>query len=314
MINLSSTMSGRFTLVKGKCDADGNPITAEKVAEFDNIITDQGLNEIGTRAISSATDYCHVGTGNTTPAATDTGLVTFVAASNTQQSLSETAQTSTSPYYLSRARTVRFGAGAAAGNLAEVGVGWAASGTVLFSRALILDGGGSPTAITVLSDEYLDVTYELRIYPPAADATGTITLDSVVYDYTARPCERGAYSVTSAGWDVSNHGVKSVGSGTSRVYDGLIGAQTASPAGGISIATSVADGTYSDSSLQGSTTSTWGLNDGNFAGGVRSLRIKTGWALWQVEFAAQSGGGTIPKDNTKTLSFTVTHSWARKTL
>ena len=314
MINLSSAMSGRFTLVKGKCDADGNTITAEKVAEFDNIITDQGLNRIGNNGISGSTSYVHVGTGNTTPAATDTGLVTFVAASNTQQSLSETAQTSTSPYYLSRARTVRFGAGAAAGNLAEVGVGWAASGTVLFSRALILDGGGSPTTITVLSDEYLDVTYELRIYPPAADATGTITLDGVVYDYTARPSERDVYSNSYPGWDVSSAGNASFGFDTAIAYDGIIGAQTASPAGSVDSSTSSASETYSDSSLQAAVTSTWGLNDGNFAGGVRSLRIKTGWALWQLEFAAQSGGGTIPKDNTKTLSFTVTHSWARKTL
>lgn len=58
--------------------------------------------------------------------------------------------------------TRQFGEGVAAGIVAEVGAGWAASGDTLFSRALITDGAGNPTTITVLSDEYLTVIYELR--------------------------------------------------------------------------------------------------------------------------------------------------------
>lgn len=58
--------------------------------------------------------------------------------------------------------TRQFGEGVAAGIIAEVGAGWAANGDTLFSRALITDGAGNPTTITVLSDEYLTVIYELR--------------------------------------------------------------------------------------------------------------------------------------------------------
>ena len=45
----------------------------------------------------------------------------------------------------------------------------------------------------MLSTEFLDLTYELRYYPPLIDVLGTITLDGVVYDTTLR-----AASVTNA--------------------------------------------------------------------------------------------------------------------
>lgn len=53
--------------------------------------------------------------------------------------------------------------GVAAGNLSEVGMGWGNSN--LWNRALIKDINGNPTTITILSDEYLDVVSEIRIYP-----------------------------------------------------------------------------------------------------------------------------------------------------
>src|SRR5690606_13285763 len=46
----------------------------------------------------------------------------------------------------------------------EIGTGWTASGETLFSRALVKDEAGNPTAITVLEDEQLRVTWEHRRY------------------------------------------------------------------------------------------------------------------------------------------------------
>ena len=312
-------MGGRFKLekFKGTTLPNGEVIelagSRKTVAEFDNIITNQGLNELGTRTIkgtSSVTYYCHVGSGNTAAAATDTGLQTFVASTNTYQSESTTAQVSASPYYISYAVTHRFGQGAAAGNLQEVGMGWAATGTVLFSRALILDGVGAPTSITVLSDEYLDVTYEFRIYPPMGDATGTATIGGVSYDYIARACI--VNNITNTGWYVNRTGTGL--STTSTVYDGNIGTVLQDPSGSTSISNSGSSPSYSNNSLQGSSISTFGLNEGNLAGGVRSLKQFIGFGVWQIQFNATVGGATIPKDATKTMSFTITHSWARKTL
>ena len=69
-------------------------------------------------------------------------------------------------------------------------------------RALILDGGGSPTTLTILSDETLDVTYTIRVYPPTTDVTGSITLDGVSYGYTIRPCNVSTSGTGSYYWDL----------------------------------------------------------------------------------------------------------------
>jgi hypothetical protein len=59
--------------------------------------------------------------------------------------------------------TWRFGEGIAAGNIAEVGLGW--GNATLWNRARIKDAQGKPTVITVFADEYLDVVSEIRVYP-----------------------------------------------------------------------------------------------------------------------------------------------------
>lgn len=308
-------MSGRFKLekFKGTTLPNGEVIelagSRKTVAEFDNIITNQGLNELGTRGFISTLSYFHVGSGNTAAAATDVALQTFVASTNTFQSSSSPKQLTTSPYYASFIQTKRFGQGVAQGNLQEVGVGWASTGSVLFSRALILDGVGAPTSITILADEYLDVTYEFRVYPPMGDVTGTVTIAGVSYDYIARTADMN--TKWSPDSNSNLHGVSLV---NGFVYDGNIGTVLTVPAGTSASYTSESAPAYSASSLQGVNTNTWGLNNGNLAGGVRSLAQSVGITRWQIQFNATVGGATIPKDATKTMSFTITHSWARKTL
>jgi hypothetical protein len=80
----------------------------------------------------------------------------------------------------------QYGTGVASGNLTEVGVypGNPGGGAVapyyaghLFSRALILDTNGNPTAITVLSDEILTVTWQLRFYLDLTDHAFSFNLN-----------------------------------------------------------------------------------------------------------------------------------------
>ena len=139
---------------------------------------------------------------------------------------------STSPYYISHIVEYHFAIGAAAGNLSELGVGWASSGTTLFSRALILDSGGTPTTITVLSDEYLYVTYEHRFYPSETDATGSIVFTGNIggtYTYTLRPAQIDSTSIAdlTPGPTAMNH----IDIVHVTVYDGSIGIITSLPAG-----------------------------------------------------------------------------------
>jgi len=320
MIQIKTRIVGRYKIEKHKSktgpDGISRPIPGTKkiVADwFDNIITDLGLNEIGTRSIGFtppyAMQYCHVGSGSSTPDSADTQLDNLVAASNTTQSSSNIFQTSTSPRYVAKVATKRFASGAAAGTLSEVGMAWSASGGSLFSRALIVDSGGSPTTITVLSDEILDVTYELRIYPPETDSSGTIDLGGVTYDYTARAARIGFLTH----WGTDAYGVQNKSTVQTTAYDGAIGPITGLPSGSSDNATTTSEGTYSNNSLEGESSASWGLNDGNI-GGIRSVVIGVGWTSWQVEFSAQSGGGPVPKDNTNELTLSVSHSWARGTV
>lgn len=305
-----SQLSGRFILHKSKADNNGNPIEATrvKVAEFDNIITNQGLNRIGTN--SDWLVHVQVGSGTATPQATDTGLASFVAGTNTIISSSSTIQ-STPPYYATRTLTRRFAAGAAAGNLSEVGIGWASTGSTLFSRALILDGGGAPTTITVLSDEVLDVTYQLRIYPPANDVSGSITVAGIG---TVLTTTRAASVTNAANWSINQNGVQggpSVLTNVHRAYTGGIGAITAQPSGTEESASTASLSAYSSNSFQRDATLTWGLGAANF--GINSILFSFGpsFEFGQLQVGL---GTTITKNNTQTLSLNARHQWARRTL
>lgn len=264
---------------------------------FPNLILDGGLDRMG--ANHDYLSWCQVGSGSTAPVAAQTALVNRIAGTNT--ALNNSGAQASAPYFGWIRQTYRFAQGVAAGNLSEVGVGWATSGS-LFSRALILDGGGSPTTITVLSDEVLDVTYELRRYPGTVDLTGTVVLNGVTHNWVSR-----ASGVTNTS---SWAGADTMALDLATSYDGDIGAVTAlfpSGTAGSLTATALA---YSAGSYVRAATVSAGLNDSNLSGGIRSLVIGSyskGGGRYQIQFDP-----AIPKDDTKVLSLTIQHSWARR--
>jgi hypothetical protein len=137
---------------------------------FHNIVLDTGLARM---SAGTWIDRCCVGSGNSVPVATQTALDNFRASTTNQNTTSTSVNTSTTPYYFSAKVTWRFPVGAATGNISEVGMGW--SDANLWNRALVKDIGGNPTTITVLSDEYLDVVSEIRLYPELS-TSGTFNL------------------------------------------------------------------------------------------------------------------------------------------
>lgn len=301
-------LSGRFIFHKIQCEEINGELVPtgqpEKVAEFNNLITDLGLNEIGTRAIDSAITVVQVGSGNAPPQNTDSGLVNVIATSSTQQSSTFSAQTATAPFYAFRRRTVRFSAGAAAGNLSEVGVGWA-TGNNLFSRALILDALGNPTTITVLPTEVLDVTYEIRIYPPETDFSGSLVLNGVTYNVTAR-----AAGVDNGFlWTTSRSGASS-STTQNRAYDGNIADVLSSPSG-TSAAGVTQFSSYANNSLRGEVNLFFDLDFGNI-GGIRSVLLAVGFTGWQFELSSQIDGTPFPKDNQRDFTFGAVVGWGRR--
>jgi hypothetical protein len=298
-------MSGHFRLITH------SPRYGSRVrAEFDNLILDQGLDRV---AQGAWIDYCQVGTGNTAPANGQTGLVSRIAGSNTPGVADALSYVPGGTPYHQLVRNRRFATGVAAGTLAEVGMGWATSGAALFSRALILDSGGSPTTITVLSDETLDVEYTLRIYPPTADVTGTKTISGSDYDYVLR-----AAGVGTSAWDVSAIASGPIGSSvntaTARVYPGasVLGAITSFPSGASTTATSLSAAAYTPGSYVRTKQFDFGL-DVTPSGGVGAMSADLGsGASFSSGCSLQiSFDPVLPKTGGNVLTLVMSVAWAR---
>jgi hypothetical protein len=282
-----------------KCDARGpDGELRRSTGWFHNLVLNSGLNGIGSGVMVSS---CYVGTGSTTPTAGDAALAAYLAQNNVVRSITPGAATS-SPYYVKNTWVFRFNAGVATGNVSEIGI--AATGTPpqpLFSRALVLDGGGSPTTITVLSDEILDVTYEIRAYAPTSDWTGTISIGGDSYDVTVRPA-----NVTTVPSSGVGPGYEVLISGDAFAYTGAIGAVTGGPSGTQVSRVTGSNNAYSSNSYQRDMAWTFPVDD---AGDIESVLWRTSYGDFQIGFSP-----AIHKTNTQTLAMVARIAWARKDL
>jgi hypothetical protein len=131
---------GRYKLRKHK-----ERVVIHETPWFDNIILDSGLNRWGTGTIIAG---AALGTGTTPPVAGNTQLETLgVYTATTGTGHNTGSNSGVSPYPASLTVVYRTPVAVAAVNYTEVGVGW--TSTNMFSRALILDGGGAPTSYPV---------------------------------------------------------------------------------------------------------------------------------------------------------------------
>lgn len=264
-----------------------------------NLILDAGLNRLGS---GQWYGWCHIGTGTTAPANGDTTLATLSAVTNSLQSTN--LSNSGSPnYHTTMTLVYRFNAGSLNGNYTEVGVGWA--NNLLFSRALIVDGGGSPTSITVTSSEYLDVYYRLSIAPTLTDSTYGVTIGGVGYTVTRRVASVGnanEWNPYAGPWLPANSVSYTVTAST-----GTLGPVTGRPSGTtVQFSTDATPGTYSNNSYTRTASLSFGLGDLNVSGGIKSLAINDTPGVWQHEF-----NNVIPKDSTKVMSLNFSMTWGR---
>lgn len=268
---------------------------------FPNLILDQGLENIGTT--NSWIIACRVGSSVLAPTIAQTNLDVHVGGSNGQQS--NTSSNSGSPdYYSSKTIIYRFNAGTVNGiDLKEVGVGSStADGNNLFSRALIVDSGQLPIIINLAVDEILDVTYELRCYPPLIDGGGSFTITGLgLRNYTSR-----ASSVTTAtSWAPSGSGeVGGVGNGAS-AYSGVIGAITTIPSGLLGGDNSDPNLAYGSLNFYRDWTSTW--NTGTGTGAIKSFNAPCAFGSFQYELDT-----VINKTILDSLAIVFRHQWARR--
>lgn len=299
------TAKGRYQLRKLK----NGIYTGEETPWFDNIILDSGLNRWGTGTIILG---AAIGTGTATPASTDVGLQTQTTYTTTAGTGAGITAAGSSPYNNTRTVVFRTTLGALNGNYSEVGVGWA-SGS-MFSRALILDGGGSPTTISVASDEQLDIVYQLSVYPPLTDTFATVSIGGVSYDVTGRALD--VNDVSSSGGNDATWGVglitpvlSTITGGTGVLYTGALAAITANaPSGSFAAGGTPTTDSYVNNSYTKTGFYSFGLTQGNASGGISASYAPWGeFAAFQYGFSA-----AIPKDATKTLVLNYSVSWARR--
>lgn len=288
-IAIKSEASGFFKIEATKPDGS----TRVLADWFPNLITNVGLDMFGTN--ENYLYGCSVGTGSTTPAFTDTGLSSSLA--TTHSTSSNSSGTNSSPSYAWRRITWVFSIGAAAGNLSEVGIlGYSGNA---FSHALILDGLGSPTTITVLGDEILSVTYELRKYSPTSDVTGTVHLDGVDYAWVCRASNVWSWGASPTADTTSIYYVY--------WFSGSIGADIFSAPSGTNNRSDGVTDSYSTGTYTRTGHSSIGISEGNYSGGIGAVTFQSNDSYqYQIGFTPK-----IPKDNTKNLSLSFAHSWSR---
>ncbi len=292
---LNIEVSGHFKMEAVRADG-----SRRHLAEFDNLITNTGLNQLGSGSSgSSQITGCVVGTGTTAPANTDTNMANQVA--HTTNLMTVTRNTVAGSNYSFYRVTYRFAAGTATGNLTEVGMRGASSPTgPLFSRARILDGSNNPTSITVLAEEALDVTYELRVYHPTADVTGTVNLGGTNYNFTIRRANS-----TNSDWGWPELGVTLTRGGTNPVaHSGGIAADTTAPNSSIGQGT-VAAQTYTNNNFFRDFIITFGLSA--VTASIGSVVMTSSLGFWQIGFSP-----VVPKTASNIFTLTVRLSWSRR--
>ncbi|MFV0409965.1 MAG: hypothetical protein ACK5LJ_09820 [Paracoccus sp. (in: a-proteobacteria)] len=312
-------VKGFYTLKRRKADT-GDLI--QQVGPFENLITDVGLDRMGVNAYAP---YGFVGTGTATPAITDTQMGSFVHGTTSAVpggTWNAAAIRGGAPdYWVQSEVTFNFTPGQATGNLTEVGVGWNSGGVLntghrVFSRALIVDGGGNPVTLTILADEYLELTYSLRMYPPLlTDSTQIVDISGTSHTFVTR-----ALRITSTP-RINNNVVHYAGNEFT-LYTGTAAGTppSLSPITGNTLTNQGAYSylagtlsTYVPGSYTAGVTLTASPSQGNLAYGIRGCAAHVGVSGSRgLTFGLQSTiTPAIPKDNTKTLSFGQQFSWAR---
>lgn len=274
---------------------------------FRNLITDLGLNRFGSTATASLYSSCHVGTGTATPSVTDTQLQTFLANVTTSSPATSIANSGPPDYYSYRRFTWTSAIGALGNNnLTEIGISGQNTNGLLFSRELIRDSSGNPAAFPISTDEQLEVTYELRLYPNLNDVPATVMVGSNSHDTITRPI-----AVT----DTSNWGPFVLSIATvnaarrgSVAYSGDLVPYTNSynsPSGSLGAASSGVTAKYTDGNFYRDVSNTWNISTGN--GNIRLVTCAFNCAAFQVRFDP-----VITKTNTQVLTLHQRISWARR--
>lgn len=265
--------------------------------KFRNMILDQGLDFL--TQYQNVIGYCRVGTSGAAVSPSQTGLVADMGV--TANGVLSRSNGPAPSYEATATCTYTFAIGAVVGNVAEVGVFRVKnSTTAAFSRALVVDGSGTPTVFPVFADEQLQVTYKLQWSPPLSDIMLTQKIGATTYDVTVRASNANAWLFTDGIVPIS----QSPSSSVQRGYTGAIGSITSFPSGTSYNSTSMAASPYT----AGSKNRTFSLTFGpaSFNGSILSVSTDLYMTQWQWQYSSP-----ITKTNAQTLIIPYNIAWDR---
>lgn len=314
-------MSGKYTIRRQKIlmkdgiavlDSKGEQIrigSTEVIAEFDNLITNAGLDKMGT---ADPILHMHLSSDTSEPTVNDNSVQSLLGTSSTKTGLAYgSSSTITPPFYNSRVVTFKFAAGVSTGNISKIYVGWTSNGSNgIWSTALVKGGDGLVTSITKLADEILDVTYEVRTYLPSSDALSVVSISGVDYNVTTRLGNLKNSWIGNEGL-LLNRGLDfAILTGEGALGD-VYNMPTSTKGEAV---VSVTRSGYVSGSYQHVYVISCSLGQANFVGGVRfgSLSIYGNTNVWQFRFSKISDGTAIMKTSDYTLVLPpLVISWGR---
>lgn len=279
-----------------------------------NLILDQGLEFFGGGNGSFINDSCAIGSGNSAPAITQTGLDAFIALTK-----ADTANTTSDYSYVDtgdgmyrawQQKKYRF-TGLANVNISEVGLvstGTTSTNYYLTTRSLIKDSLGAPASISIKTGETLDIYYKIyRVFDTRDKVFVVNVLDgnggSVPYNVVVRPANM-------IGIEYLGVWARGLNDTNTYRYKGELGEVTLTPL----LPNGTYPGTarllaYKPQSYKLGIRSQLELSDAN--GTIRSIYIQSLFFPFQARFGRVSDDAPLTKTASDTLTIPFEFSWGR---
>lgn len=305
-VELNSAVGGRYRVEVR--DASSGELKTD-TGWFDNLITNQGLDTLGTISEGARNiAYCRVGSGTAIPVVTNVGLQTPIVGYATYAWVSDTfTQLPNNVRKFAVLYRYNFSAGSLVGTIREITVGSSNSGNVsAFSRSLLKDVNGNPIEVTATSNDLVTVYYELSTYVTTEDTVTNVTIGGNPYTLTIRPIRVTASSFISWGSSASSY---SVSRELYYVTSANIGTMTWDSTASVNFtigSSSCATSNYVNGSYERAIT--LNIPNGSIVD-MRALFIYTGYCLcgqWGLIFNTD-----VVKEANQKLDFVVKIRWGR---
>lgn len=279
-----------------------------------NLILNQGLDFFGGNYESFMFDKCVIGSGNSTPTITQTQLDAFlmIKSREGEKNIGYDYIPDGSGIYKTN-RVVKYVfRGLNNVNVSEVGLaslGSSSSDYYLCTRALIKDSSGTPTTITVLDGEILEIYYKVWQVFSTTDTNYVVNMldgkgGTVPYNVKVRLAKVGTSEFDSLMTFLSSgYG------GSTSTHTGDLGAITGSPTGQIFSEKRNNPSAYIPLSFKRVLNYTFTPTESN--GSIRTVVFPSSMGVYQFRFGSVANDSPIPKSALQSLSFPIEFSWGR---